>query len=356
MSAGPGQERQYPPVPPVPSWAGQATQRPGRAGRGAGSAPHAASGGGWLSVLSLVFLVVGCVAAPLALFGVYVHATLMDEDGYVAATARAAAEPAVRAAVADRLSKQIAGALEDAGSSTGPEDEVDEITGAITEALPIADMTRQSVEEALASSEFAGMWAAANRALHPLLLNVLDHAADGEAGPVPIDLSAVTAVVTAQLGGAGVLLPDPLPAELTSGHVPLMDSTLLRRLGTLIVTIDRLRVPLALLAVVALAAGILVAGDRLRAGVLAGAGIAGAMAGVQLALALGRSSYADTTDAAHLPHAASVAVFDAVTRDVRLWAWGLLAIGVAAAAACLLLRRARSARRATRPTSPLRQS
>ena len=349
MSDGRGEEREYTPVPPVPSWAGQGAPRPARPGE-ARSISRGASSGGWLQVLSLVFLVVGCVAAPLALAGVYVHATLFDEDGYVAAMARVAAAPAVHTAVAGALSKEIAGALKDAGSSTGLGDEADAIAGALTEALPIADMTRRLVDEALASSGFASTWAEANRALHPLLLNVLEHAGDGGSGPVPIDLSAVATAVTKQLGGAGVLLPDPLPEELTSGHVPLVDSTLLRQLGTVIVTIDRLRVPLAVLAVVALAAGVVVAGDRLLAGLLAGAGVAGAMLGVQLALAVGRSSYVSTTDEARIPHAASVAVYDAVTRDLRVWAWGLLVLGVAAAVTCLVLRRVRS--RAARLPAP----
>ncbi len=342
MSDGRGQEREYTPVPPVPSWAGQGNRRPSGSSRDG----RPVSDGAWISVLSVVFLVVGCVVAPLALAGIYVHATLIDRDGYVAAMARVAAAPAVRAAVADALSKEISGALAGAGSSTGLGEEFDDITGAIAEDLPIQDMTRRFVGEALRSSAFASMWAEANRALHPLLLDVLNDAVDGGSGPVPLDLSAVTSVVTAHLAGAGVELPDPLPAELTDGRVPLMDSTLLRRLGTLIVTVDRLRVPLTILAVVSLAAGIVVAGHRLRAGVLAGAGIAGAMLGVQLALAVGRNSYVDTTDEAHIPHAASLAVFDAVTRDLTLWAWALLAGGIAAAVACLVVAWARSHRRA----------
>ena len=259
--------------------------------------------------------------------------------------ARVAAAPAVRDAVADALSREIAGAIKDAGSSTGLPEELDEITGAITDALPIEDLTRQFVKEALASSAFAGMWAEANRALHPLLLDVIDNAGNGESGPVPLDLSAVTAAVTGELAAVGVQLPDPLPSGLTSGSVPLMDSTLLRRLGSAIVTIDRLRYPLAILAVVALAAGIVVSRDRLRAALLAGAGIAVAMAVLQLALAAGRSSYLDSTDKSHIPHAASAAVFDVVTRDLRTWAWIVLVIGAAVAGACLVLTLVRSGRR-----------
>ena len=342
MGEGSAQERDYSPVPPVPSWAAQ--RSPASRAR-PGEAPRRASGGAWLTALSLVFLVTGCVAAPLALFGVYVHATLIDRDGYVAAMARVAAAPAVQKAVADRLSEEIAGAIADAGGSTGLGDEFDEITGAITGALPVADLTRRFVEEALASSAFAGMWAEANRALHPVLLDVIEDAGGGGSGPVSVDLAAVTSAVTGELAGAGVPLPDPLPAELSSGSVPLMDSDLLRRLGTSIVTVDRLRIPLAILAVVALAAGVAIADDRLRAGLLAGAGVAVAMAAVQLALAVGRSSYLDTTGEAHIPQAASAAVFDAVTRDLRTWAWVALALGAAAAAACLVVTWSRSERR-----------
>jgi hypothetical protein len=284
--------------------------------------------------------VVGCLAAPLALFGFSVHGTLIDEDGYVATMARLAARPVVRDAVAAGLSKAIAGALGDAASTALPE-ELGGITDALTGALPIEELTGTFVEEALASPTFADIWAEANRALHPLLIDMIERAASGdeETSPVPVDLTAVTGAVVDRLEGAGVRLPDPLPEALTTGRVPLMDSVLLQRLGTAIVTIDRLRLPLALLAVVALAAGIVLARDRPRATVLAGAGIVAAMAAVEVVLVVARGSYLDTTDKSHISRAASAAVFDVVTRDLRLWGWILLALGAAVVAAALIASR-----------------
>jgi len=296
-----------------------------------------------VTALVLTFLVVGCVAAPLALFGVWVHGTLIDPDGYVATMSQLARRPAVQKAVSDGLSKAIAGAVKDAGSSFLPE-ELGGIADEVTGALPVEELTSGFVEEALASSEFADFWAEANRALHPLLIDVIEHTAEGdaEADLVPVDLTAVTGIVVDQLAEAGVELPDPLPETLTTGSVPLMDSALLRDLGGVIVTVDRLRIPLALLAVVALAAGVAVARDRLRTLALAGSGIAVAMAAVEVGLLVGRSSYLGATDGVHIPHAASAAVFDVVTRDLRLWALVLLAAGAALAVAALLVSRRRS--------------
>jgi len=94
--------------------------------------------------------------------------------------------------------------------------------------------------------------------------------------------------------------------------------------------------------VVALAAGVAVARDRLRTLALAGGGIAVAMAAVEVGLLVGRSSYLGATDGVHIPHAASAAVFDVVTRDLRLWALVLLAAGAALAVAALLVSRRRS--------------
>lgn len=340
MSYSPQEQHDRPPVPPVPSWAGAGAQAPRRPG------PRDAAPGRWVAALALALLVVGCLAAPLALFGFFIHGTLIDEDGYVATMTRLAARPAVRDAVAAGLSKAIAGAVGDAASSALPE-ELGGITDALTGALPIEDLTDRFVEEALESPGFADVWAEANRTLHPLLLDVIENAASGdkETSPVPVDLTAVTGAVVDRLEGAGVRLPDPLPQALTTGRIPLMDSILLQRLGKAIVTIDRLRIPLAILAVVAVAAGILAARDRLRAAVFAGAGMVAAMAAVEIVLAFARGSYLETTDKSHISHAASAAVFDVVTRDLRLWGWILLVLGAVAVAAGLAASRLRRGRR-----------
>ena len=60
----------------------------------------------------MALVVVGCLMAPVALAGAYVHRDIMDVDGYVAAITPVADDPAVQKAVADVLAKQVSGALD----------------------------------------------------------------------------------------------------------------------------------------------------------------------------------------------------------------------------------------------------
>ncbi len=317
-------------VPPAPPWA----------------TPPAAEGhrrvaaAAWRGPLALVLLVVGCAAAPLALCAAYVHTSIMDTEGYVAAVAPLASDPAVQDAVAEALSERIGSALEEAGSSSSPlPEELGALTEGLVGALPVEELTREFTVQALGSPAFASVWEKANRAAHPLLVDAVEKTGDDDetTDPLFLDLAGVTATVTDKLRDAGVPMPDPLPEALRSGDVRLLDLQQVQRLGRLIVTLDRLWLALVALAVLALAGCVAVSRDRLRAAVLTGAGLVIAMAALEAALAVVRGSYLDHTDTAHIPHAASAAVFDTVTRSLRSWGWSVLIVGASLVVAGLLV-------------------
>lgn len=328
-----GRSGPYDPVPPAPPWAGARAPD-------VGGAPSRRTAG-WRRPLSIALIVVGCIAAPLALAGFYVHTDLMDVDGYVATIAPVAREPAVQDAIADVLAAQIAKGLKAAGSSVSPlPEELGSIAGELGDVLPLEDLTRKFTKQALASEAFAGFWAEANRRVHPLLIDAIEtksgHGKD--TAPVGLDLSAVTTAITDLLAGAGVSLPDTLPEALRTGKVPLLDSLPLAQAGRVILALDRAYLALVLVAVAAFAAGVVAARDRLRAGVYVGGGLALAMAGLQVGLWAARARYLDAAAKSHIPKAASAAVFDVMTTSLRGWAWSVLIAAVAAALACVLVR------------------
>jgi hypothetical protein len=322
----------YTPVPPAPPWAAQPRT---------GHQPAAQrSPAGWRRPLSIALIVAGCIAAPLALAGFYVHTDLMDVDGYVRTITPVAGEPAVQDAIADVLAAQISKALDAAGSSVSPlPEELGSVAGQLGDVLPIDSLTRKMTKQALASDAFAGFWAAANRRIHPLLVAAIESKSGHgkQSSPVGLDLSAVTAAVTDLLAAAGVSLPDPLPEALATGKVPMLDSLPLAQAGRVILALDRSYLALILVAVAALAAGLAAARDRLRAGIYVGGGLALAMAGLQVGLWATRARYLDVAARSHIPRAASAAVFDVMTTSLRAWAWSVLIAGVATALACLLV-------------------
>jgi hypothetical protein len=320
-----GPQGPYSPVPPAPPWAGT----------GPASDAHPRRTAGWRRPLSVVLLVVGCAAMPLALASLWVHANVMNVDGYVSTITPVADEPAVQKTVADVLADQISGALGD-GQSLPLPDEVESAAGVLSE--PLGSLTRTLTEQAVQSPAFRHIWAAANREIHPVLVAAVRGEREDGGGAIALDLSAVTGAVTDLLTEAGVELPDPLPKALRSGDVVLLDSGLLASAGRALATLDRLYLILGVGALAALAGGVVLARDRRRAGVAAGAGVALGMAALEVALWAGGSSYLRATDDAGVPHDASAAVWSVVTSSLTTWGWIAAAVAGGAAAGLILLK------------------
>ncbi|MCX6374133.1 MAG: hypothetical protein NTX16_13870 [Actinobacteria bacterium] len=313
--------------------------------------------GVWRRPIALALVVVGCLMAPAALAGAYVHRDIMDVEGYVAAITPVADDPAVQKAVANVLAKQVSGALDaDQALPDGLPAELDEFTGPLSGQLE--DLTRELTLEAVSSNEFRELWAAANRRVHPVLVDAIKSKGKlnvTTSDLVGVDLAEVTANVTDLLASSGVALPGQLPQALTSGDVMLLDSRPLATAGAAILALDRLYPVLQIATLAFLLLSVLVAPRRLLAAVYLGAGLTLAMVVLEAGLAVGRARYLGATDDVGVPHAASAAIWAAITSSLRLWGWATLVIGVAvavaAALALLVLGRSTSRPQQSRPVS-----
>jgi hypothetical protein len=306
-------------------------------GAGASRSARPPASAGWRRALALTLVIAGCLAAPAALAAGYVHRDIMNADGYVATVTPLAADPAVQKAVADVLAKQVSHALDAGQALPGP---LPSVLGAFTGPLStqLEGLTRKLTLQAVESSAFRRFWATANRAAHPVLVDAIKGKGKVTAkGLVGLDLSGVTAAVTGLLTSSGVSLPEPLPKALTSGDVMLLDARPLARVGSVILALDSLYPVLLLLVVALLVASVVVAPARLRATVFVGAGLALAMLALQAGLAVGRLRYLGATDDAHIPHAASAAIWGALTGDLRRWGWAVLVVGLAVGVTALLV-------------------
>jgi len=305
----------------------------------AAPAPRPRDTGGWRRTLAVVLVVAGCLMAPAALASVYVHRDIMDVDGYVATVTPVADDAAVQEAVADALAKQVSGALDADQALPGPlPAELGEFTGPLSNQFEglTAELTLQAVK----SSAFREFWAAANRKAHPILVDVINSKGNLKVTTsdlIGLDLKKVTADVTDLLAASGVALPDPLPKALRTGDVMLLDARPLAKAGAVILGLDRLYPVLPVATIALILAAVLVAPRRLRAAAWVGAGLTLAMVALEAGLAIGRMSYLDRTDDAGIPHAASAAIWGALTSDLRRWGWAVLIVGVAAAVAATLV-------------------
>jgi hypothetical protein len=297
--------------------------------------------GEWRQPIAAMLLVLGCLIAPLALAGLWLHVNIMDVDGYVATITPVADDPAVQKAVADVLTDQVFGALD-----------VDQIlSGSLPPALgfisgslgaQLENLTRKLTEQAVSSGAFRGFWAAANRRVHPILLKAIKSKGKLNLttdGLVSLDLVEVTRNITDLLTTSGIALPEVLPEALTTGNVVLLDSRPLARAGKVILALDGLYWLLPLVVLAFLLGSVLVASRRLRTAIYVGVGLLLAMAALEAGVAVGRAYYLGATDDAGIPHDASAALWRVVTSSLRLWGWAVLVVGVvvALAAAVVLL-------------------
>jgi hypothetical protein len=311
----------YPPVPypPVPYASGYVAQ-PGGVGA-------------WRSPVAVVLVVLGCLMAPLALAGVWFHANIMEVDGYVATITPVADEPAVQQAVADVLAEQVYRTLDGNQILPGIPGELGSIVGTVG-AQQLENLTREMTLQAVSSSAFRGFWAAANRRVHPILMEAIknegkvDLSADGS---VSLDLVDVTNNVMDLLGTSGVALP----GAGASGGVPLLDSRPLARAGGVIVALDLLYWLMPVVTLALLLGSVLVAPRRLLATVYLGVGLALSMAALEAGMAVSGVYYLGVTDDAGIPHEASAAIWRVFAGSLRLWGWAVLLVAVVVALAAL---------------------
>ena len=309
--------------------------------------------GAWRRPIAVALVVVGCLMAPAALAGAYVHLDIMDVEGYVATVTPVADDPAVQKAVADMVAKQVRGALD--ADQTLPGGLPDEL-GDFTEPLSgeLEGLTREMTLQVVSGSEFSDFWAAANRRAHPILVDVIKSKGKGKVTTsdlVGLDMTEVIGNVTDLLATSGVALPK----TLATGDIVLFDSRPLATAAAAILALDRLYPVLPIVTLALLLLSVLVAPRRLLAAVYLGTGLTLAMVVLEAGLAVGRARYLGATDDAGIPHAASAAIWGAITSSLRLWGWAALvtglAIAVAAALVFLVVGRGASRPQQSRPVS-----
>src|SRR3981081_348552 len=66
----------------------------------------------WRRALVALLIVVGCVLAPISVIGLWTRNTLLDTDQYVDTVAPLAKDPAIQAAIADRVTQRLVGSVD----------------------------------------------------------------------------------------------------------------------------------------------------------------------------------------------------------------------------------------------------
>ncbi|NEW37540.1 hypothetical protein GV792_03325 [Nocardia cyriacigeorgica] len=311
----------------------------------------------WTAVI--VLLVVTGVLAMATVLARVAHSAILDTDSYVDTVAPLATDPAVTAALTDRVTEEIVtridieAAVSQALADVAADGERRErVIAGLTPV--IADQAEDFVHETVASlidsDRFADLWSRANRAAHRNIVAVLTGdtriaAVDiDDSGTISISLAPIIDEAKARLLERGFVFAERIPQVDT--QFVLAQSPELAKARRAVDALDRAAGVLPWVTLLAAAAAIALAptGSRRRATATLGVAVAVAMAVLALAIQFVRSLYLDHLGEAVRSPDAAAAVFDTVAQPLWSTLSIVLVIGVIVAMVAYLVGGSASAR------------
>src|SRR5215207_6674357 len=165
----------------------------------------------WRRILSWVFLIVFCLATPVALVAGWARLTVVDEDVYVQTVGTAADDPRVQLGVSRAVATRVEATL--AGENPSA-----------TEALQsrvVAEALGEVTRGVVASDEFRETWEASNREAHRRLVS---EPAQGQGQPVTLDFSPLLDNIQAEVAAADVDVPSDLDLDAEALRIEVLDT------------------------------------------------------------------------------------------------------------------------------------
>ncbi len=279
---------------------------------------------------SIVLIVIASLLLPLAGATVWVRNLVLDSGRYVDTVAPLSKNPAVREAVATRVSQGVVDALDIEQRSKDALPKRAQFLAA-----PIATAATQLSHTAalkiLESDQFDTVWRVANQRAHDQIVNALT----GRKGPaltttdgkVVLNLAPLATALAKKLGTLGVGVPKNVDVSRLDFRFVLIDSSDLKSIQSYARMLDRLAWVLPILTLLLYGLAIVIAPQRRKGLLRVGVGITIAMAASLIGYGFGRTVYLDGLPAAQ-SHAAAAAIFDTITRFVERGLRALLAIGL----------------------------
>jgi hypothetical protein len=281
---------------------------------------RAARAGRWS--VATVIVVIAALLFGASVVAVYVRTQLLDTDRYVETVAPLARDPAVQAAITNRLTdefmnqldvsglvQQLATALEQKGAPSV----LSTVVGPVTSG--VRTLISNLIQQLVTSSQFATAWDAANRVAHQEVTDVLTTGkgqfltANGT--QVSLDVGSILTMAKTRLVQSGFTLAEKVPDVSIS--IPLFEAKNLPRIRTAVTLLNTLAWALPVAAVVLLGLAVLVAPNRRRGLLLGALSFAVVLLFMLAALAILRTYYLNNLPNTASPDAARV-LYDTATR------------------------------------------
>lgn len=276
-------------------------------------------------ITASVVLLVAALLATVAVIGTYVRNQVLDTDTYVQTVTPLVQDPAVRDAIAHRLSQEIvtstnlqglANSLADNLVARGAPARIQDFVGPLVSG--VTNLLYERIAPLLATPQFEQIWENINRLAHQGVVTILT-GSQGQViktgtDTVSIDLGALLAAAKTALVNDGFGFASNIPT--VSIPYTLVQSDKLGELRTYTKLLDTVGTWLPFVALALLIAGILIAPNRRRGLVVATTMVAALGLLILGVLAAVRGYYQD-----HLPPSvqvqAATAVYDIVLRYLK---------------------------------------
>jgi hypothetical protein len=303
---------------------------------------------GWRAPVASLLIIIGCVFAPLSVVAVWSANQISDTNRYVANVAPLIGEPAIQAALTDKITAQINDRL-DLKTLTGQaatvlSDKGLTRVGALLSTFsgPLAGAVNgfihSQVAKIVASPQMARLWTQVNRVAHAQVVKALSGQGSGAVtvshGQVVIDLAPFINVVKSNLSARGFTLVNQIPP--IHPVFALFSAKGLVHAQTGYRILNALKWVLPLLTLLFLGLGVYLARNHRRALIGAGLGFAASMLVLGAALALFRGVYLSSVPGSVLPADAAAVLFDTLVRFIKDGLRLLLVVGLIVAAGAFL--------------------
>jgi hypothetical protein len=270
----------------------------------------------WRRALSILCLVLCCLAAPVALMTGWARTILLDQDDYLQAVSPVADDVTIQYLVADAVTDQVV---------TATLGESPTATQAVQARL-LRQIVGGAAREVVSSSAFATTWRQANAGLYTALAAGIS-AGWGES--VVLDLSPLATELQVQIDAVSDTLPIELQIAPEDLRVQVLDAATADTVRRALQDLNWVFIVSTVVALLGAALSIGLAGDRLRALMRLSFGLAigATLLIATLLLAQGWAAGQSGTQASAV---ALEAIIDSATQSLRV-------ASVAAAAISLLL-------------------
>lgn len=299
--------------------------------------------GWWRPVLVTVLVIVIAVLAPLGVVARWAHNEVADTDRYVQSVAPLASDPAVQAAITNRITNEITTRLQvqavtDQAIQALSDRGLPPLAASSLQALgtPLANAIESFIHDAVAkfveSDAFKTAWEEANREAHTQMVAVLTGKDTGvvqvDNNTVSVNLATIIDTIKQQLSDRGFALVDKLPSF--DAQFTIFQSADITKAQNGFRLLSAVNTWLPIMLLVLLAVALAIARNRRNTLIAAMLAVAGSMLLLGVALNGFRMVYLDALPS-DVDHAAAGAIYDTLVWFIRLNLRAILVLTIAVA-------------------------